>query len=287
MWAIALLHCRQDQSANVGFCLLRELRRQASSTQAPPRANQGTHDGAGHHKTTRTQSDPHIAHQNGRMQALFPLKGRYLWGGVMLLSADRPRMDLTPTRRRLTSHVRRNQTLRLDDGCGHSASRQQGRGKWIQQVPPHDRTCRAGLCTLLPTVYFYCIYYSDIFLAERLKGKGHLPQRQKNETWPSCLVRTESVPPVQRSAVLISKVQRGHGQRQKRTPDVSKRQTSCTRRGPLTEDAVNGKARWAGRTCGIAGLVPSSTVSSRTVLRRGQVAEAADAPIRRLVHTQS
>ena len=58
-----------------------ELRRQASSTQAPPRANQGTHDGAGHHKTTRTQSDPHIAHQNGRMQALFPLKGWYLWGG--------------------------------------------------------------------------------------------------------------------------------------------------------------------------------------------------------------
>ena len=234
-------------------------------------------------RTSRTRT--------GGCKRSFHSKGGTYGGGVMLLSADRPRMDLTPTRRRLTSHVRRNQTLRLDDGCGHSASRQQGRGKWIQQVPPHDRTCRAGLCTLLRTVYFYCIYYSGISETERLKGTGHLPQRQKNETWPSCLVRTESVPPVQRSAVLISKVQRGqrdrYGQRQKRTPDVSKRQTSCTRRGPLTEDAVNGKARWAGRTCGIAGLVPSSTVSSRTVLRRGQAAEAADAKIRRLVHTQS
>ena len=112
-------------------------------------------------RTSRTRT--------GGCKRSFHSKGGTYGGGVMLLSADRPRMDLTPTRRRLTSHVRRNQTLRLDDGCGHSASRQQGRGKWIQQVPPHDRTCRAGLCTLLPTVYFYCIYYSGISETERLK----------------------------------------------------------------------------------------------------------------------
>ena len=112
-------------------------------------------------RTSRTRT--------GGCKRSFHSKGGTYGGGVMLLSADRPRMDLTPTRRRLTSHVRRNQTLSLDDGCGRSASRQQGRGKWIQQVPPHDRTCRAGLCTLLRTVYFYCIYYSDISETEGSK----------------------------------------------------------------------------------------------------------------------
>ena len=146
-------------------------------------------------RTSRTRT--------GGCKRSFHSKGGTYGGGVMLLSADRPRMDLTPTRRRLTSHVRRNQTLRLDDGCGRRASRQQGRGKWIQQVPPHDRG-RA-----VPAFALYHLQRTLLSLLQasprpkRFKIHGHLPQRQNKETWPSRLVRTELRLPVQRLSLAV------------------------------------------------------------------------------------
>ena len=162
MWAIALLHCRQDQSANVGFCLLRA---QASSiVDVGPATCKSGHAS----RSWAPQDHAHAVRPAHRApeadaSALSAQQGGTYGGGITLLSTDRPRMNLTATRRLdLTSDVRRNQALRLDDGCGRRASRQQGRGKWTQQVPPHHRGRAVPAFALY---YLHCnftvFYYSE------------------------------------------------------------------------------------------------------------------------------